>query len=106
LDERATPTPKDTSQIARDVPDIPHCWKSTDYHTSCFGRAQRPFSRSAISRLALFRAILLLFKTNGDRARMQRGEKSERQPMPGAGAASHNEAARERIGWLFCYWHT
>jgi hypothetical protein len=54
----------------------------------------------------LFRAILLLFKTNGDRARMQRGEKSERQPMPGAGAASHNEAARERIGWLFCYWHT
>lgn len=97
------PTPKDTSQITAD---IQQCWKGTGYHTSFAGRAQRPFSHSVTSRFALFRAILLLFKTNGDRARMQRGEKSERQPMPGAGAASQNEAARERIGWLFCYWHT
>jgi hypothetical protein len=65
-----------------------------------------PFSHSATSRFALFRVILLLFKTNGDCTRMQRGEKSERQPTLGAGAASQHEAARERIGWLFCYWHT
>jgi hypothetical protein len=62
-------------------------------------------SHSAASRFAIFRVILLLFKTNGDCTRMQRGEKSERQPMLGAGAASQNEAARERMGWLFCYWH-
>ncbi len=93
------PTPKDTSQITAD---IQQCWKGTGYHTSFAGRAQRP-SRSP---LPADSRILLLFKTNGDCTRMQRGEKSERQPMPGAGAASQKEAARERIGWLFCYWHT
>ena len=69
------PTPKDTSQF---MADIQQCWKGTGYHTSFAGRAQRPFLHSVTSRFALFRAILLLFKTNGDRARMQRGEKSER----------------------------
>jgi hypothetical protein len=63
--------PKDTSQL---MADIQQCWKGTGYHTSFAGRAQRPFSHSVTSRFALFRAILLLFKTNGDRARMQRGE--------------------------------
>jgi len=92
--------PKDTSQL---MADIQQCWKGTGYHTSFAGRAQRPFSHSVTSRFALFRAILLLFKTNGDCTRMQCGGKSERQPT--LGAARQNEAARERIGWLFCYWH-
>jgi hypothetical protein len=69
-----------------------------------FRRARAtPASHSATSRFALFRVILLLFKTNGDCTRMQCGGKSERQPT--LGTASQNEAARERIGWLFCYWH-
>jgi hypothetical protein len=65
------PTPKDTSQI---MADIQQCWKGTGYHTSFTGRAQRPVSHSATSRFALCRVILLLFKTNGDCTRMQRGD--------------------------------
>jgi hypothetical protein len=93
------PTPKDTSQF---MADIQQCWKGTGYHTSFAGRAQRPprTPRSADSRDAI---------TVQDERRLHEDavrRKSERQPMPGAGAASHNEAARERIRWLFCYWHT
>jgi len=97
------PTPKDTSQITAD---IQQCWKGTGYHTSFAGRTQRP-SRTPLPADSRYFALFCCCSRRTATARGCSAEKNRSGSQRLARSWwAKNEAARERIGWLFCYWHT